>query len=441
MRKNINKLIAFAIGISVISGGTMPAFAADTTVSSTSTSVTATTNAAQNTGSAIYVQNQVKQNPQNPVLPLKEAIDSAINNSEKLALQAKQIKLYEDKMDIQEELDDIDDSDDDDDDFPYDKLELLLKQSKEQKEYMKDQIAQDITNKYDSLIDKEKALNKLKRQIQIKTKLINDTGLKKSLGLVTSIDVKNAEIELEKLKNSEKTKEDQLKNNQDYFNVLTGKDLSKYSLDENQEFEVFRITGSVDKYFDGVIDKYKKYDKKILELTKDNLKDIKDTAGDKPDSSDAPDKDSSTYYDTDADTGAKSFNSDKYDKAVAAYKNQWNTYGGYLEQKFGYSSSVYGLNEANKGLKNGLKESYTSLLDMENSIKVMKSTMEVKNKELANSKLKYDLGLMTKTDYNSLILDNDDLETNLRTAINNYNTLKNQIQKPWISAGGATSAS
>ena len=29
MRKNINKLIAFAIGISVMSGGAMPAFAAE----------------------------------------------------------------------------------------------------------------------------------------------------------------------------------------------------------------------------------------------------------------------------------------------------------------------------------------------------------------------------------------------------------------------------
>lgn len=54
------------------------------------------------------------------------------------------------------------------------------------------------------------------------------------------------------------------------------------------------------------------YDKDILERTKDNLKDIKDIAGDKPDSSDAP------------------------DKVIVTYKNQLNTYGGYLEQKFGY---------------------------------------------------------------------------------------------------------
>ena len=45
--------------------------------------------------------------------------------------------------------------DDSDEEFPYDKLELLLKQTKEQKEYMEDQIAQDITNKYNEFNDKE----------------------------------------------------------------------------------------------------------------------------------------------------------------------------------------------------------------------------------------------------------------------------------------------
>lgn len=436
MRKNINKLVAFAIGISVMSGTSISALAADTTTTNTSTTAAASTSTsvAANTtvqigSNIIDAQNQVKLKP---VLKLDDAIDSAIRNSEKLALQSKQIKLYEDKMDIQEKFNDISDSDND---FPYDKLEVLAKQAKEQKEYTKDQIAQDITTKYNSIVDKEKALDKLKKQIQIKTKQINDTNLKKNLGLVTAIDVKNAEIELDKIKNSQKLKENQLKNSQDFFQVLTGKYVSQYSLEDTQPFEAFRITGDVDAYFDGVIDKYKKYDKKLLELTKDNLKDNK---VDKPDG-DAPKK--SDYEDSLNDDGSVKISAgDKYNNAVAGYKKEWSDYGSYLEQKFGYSTDVYTLNETKKGLKNGLKDSYANLLDMENSIKVMQTNIAVKNKELANSKLKYDMGLMTKTDYNSLVLDNDELENSLRTAVNNYNTLKNQIQKPWISAGGATSA-
>lgn len=427
MKKNINKLIAVAIGISVMSGTSITALAADTTTTNTSTTTVASTNTTVQSGSNIIdVQNQVKQKT---ILKLDDAIDSAIRNSAKLALQSKQIKLYEDKMDIQDQLNDIDGSDDND--FPYDKLEVLEKQTKEQKEYTKDQIAQDITTKYNSLIDKEKALDKLKKQIQIRTKQINDTNLKKSLGLATSIDVKNAEIDLEKLKNSQKLKENQLKNSQDYFQVLTGKYVSQYSLEDTQPFEPFRITGSVDAYFDGVIDKYKKYDKKLLELTKDNLKDNK---VDKPDSN-APKK--SDYEDTLNDDGSVAISAEqKYEKEKNSYIGEWTSYGSYLEQKFGYSTDVYTLNETKKGLKNGLKESYANLLDMENGIKVMQTNIGVKNKELANSKLKYDMGLITKTDYNNLILDNDELENTLRTTVNSYNILKNQIQKPWISAGG-----
>jgi hypothetical protein len=118
MRKNINKLIAFAIGISVISGSSISVFAAENAKDNSTnvnTSVTATTNSANNTTTTnnnttnsnstgvIYVQNQVKQKP---VLTLKSAIDAAISNSDKLALKSKEIKLYEDKLDLQDELDD-----------------------------------------------------------------------------------------------------------------------------------------------------------------------------------------------------------------------------------------------------------------------------------------------------------------------------------------------
>ena len=38
MRKNINKLVAFAIGVSIMSGSVIPAFAADTTTTTQNTS-------------------------------------------------------------------------------------------------------------------------------------------------------------------------------------------------------------------------------------------------------------------------------------------------------------------------------------------------------------------------------------------------------------------
>ena len=54
----------------------------------------------------------------------------------------------------------------------------------------------------------------------------------------------------------------------------------------------FRIDGSLDEYFDNVIEKYYKYDKKLIEITKDNLDDNK---VDRPDSDDKPNKDDSKF--------------------------------------------------------------------------------------------------------------------------------------------------
>lgn len=444
MRKNINKLIAFAIGISVISGSGITAFAAENTQNSGSnitntisleTIVNNNTNISENNkntsnavnNNVIYVQDQIKKKS---VLTLDDAIDAALSNSSKLALKSKEIRLAEDKLDIQDELDDIQGNDNE---FPYDKLELTVDQTKEQKDYMEDQIAQDITNKYNDLITRGNDLNKTKKQIEIKTTENEYLKLKKDIGLSTEIEVKNAEIELEKLKNSQRAKENQLKNAKDFFKVLTEKDLNNYTLEEKQEFEAFKITGSQDEYFDKVVEKYYKYDKKLIELTKDNLDDNK---VDRPDKDDKPNIDDSRFHkDKKDELGnviGQEFDATGYAAAEQAYEKSYTDYGTYLQNKYNLSSSKVNLEENKKNLKKGLKESYASLLDMENTINVAKTNIEVKNKELSIAKLKYDEGLMTKTAYDKLVLDNGTLETDLRTSINDYNTLKNKIQKPWL---------
>jgi hypothetical protein len=436
MRKNINKIVAFAIGINVMSGSIMPVFAADsnqTTTSEVNQVTSSTANTALNISSAANVQNQVKKTP---VLTLKEAIDAAINNSDKLALKSKEIRLYEDKADIQEELDDLQGSDDD---FPYDKLELTIKQTKEQKEYTEDQIAEDITNKYNNIVLMQNTLNKLKKQIEIQTRDNENAKFKKSLGMSISLDISKAEIELQKLKNSEKAQQDQLKNAQDYFKIITERDINNYVLEQDQEYKEFRIEGSLDEYFDNVVDKYYKYDNKLFEMTKDNLK---DNDVDRPSSNDKPNKDDSRFQkditDVDGNVTGKEFDSKAYDAAEQTYVGLWNDFGNYLQNKYNLSSSKVSLDEKKKNLKKGLEESYASLASMENDINVAKSNIDVKNKELSIAKLKYDEGLIIKINYDKQILDYEDLETNLRSSINSYNKLKNQIQKPWLLSSSAS---
>ena len=70
------------------------------------------------------------------VLKLDDAIEAAINNSDKLALKSKEIKMYEDKMDLQEKTNDFYESINQKVyDYPYDKLELQEKQTKQSKKF------------------------------------------------------------------------------------------------------------------------------------------------------------------------------------------------------------------------------------------------------------------------------------------------------------------
>jgi outer membrane protein TolC len=438
MRKNINKLIAFAIGISVINGSGISAFAADNTqgnISDTINTSATTAVASSNISNTSEIANSNVTNTQNQinkkqVLTLDDAIDAALSNSGKLTLKSKEIRLYENKLDVQDELDKAKGNDNG---FPYDKLELTVDQTKEQKSYMEDNIAQDITNKYNDLIARGRELNKLINQIEIQNKENEYLTLKRDLGLATEVEVKNAEITLQKLKNTEQAKETQLKNAQDYFKVLTDKDLNNYVLSEAQEFEAFRINGSQDEYFDEVIEKYYKYDNKLIDLTKD---DLDDNEVDKPSSNDKPNKSDSKFQkdkkDALGNVIGQEFDSTAYATAEQAYEKSWSDYGTYLQNKYNLSNSKVTLEENKKNLKKGLKESYASLLDMGNTITVAKTNIQVKNNELSIAKLKYDEGLMTKTAYDKLVLDNGTLETDLRASINDYNTLKNKIQKPWL---------
>ena len=121
MRKNINKLVAFAIGVSVIGGSIVPAFAADTTTQNTST----TTNVqAQTIGK--------------PLFTLDEAIKAAESNSDTLKLDDQKVS-YQDKInDTNEKLDDFTGVNGDKEDLNNDTRESTLDQIKQQRDFDED---------------------------------------------------------------------------------------------------------------------------------------------------------------------------------------------------------------------------------------------------------------------------------------------------------------
>ena len=123
---------------------------------------------------------------------------------------------------------------------------------------------------------------------------------------------------------------------------------------------------------------------------------------------------------------------DKYNTTIGSYTGMLSFRLAYLNTKLGIYTQETSLNEAKKNYKEALKTIYTNLLATEDSINYLKSSIELNNKQLSNAKLKCDLGMITKSDYNNQVANSKDLDIQLRSTVDSYNTLKEKIQKPWL---------
>ncbi|MFT8350404.1 TolC family protein [Clostridium saccharoperbutylacetonicum] len=430
MKKIYKKAAAIGVGLIIVSGNMVPAFAEET--SKASEAIVKQTITTQNYGQVVDGK---------PIITLDTIIKSAIDNSDKLALKSKEISMYRSKMDLQDKTNDFYESIGQKKyDFPYDKLELQEKQTKQSKDFLVDQIANDIIGKYNVIILKQIDLNKAKDNLEIKNKELADVRTKLRVGMATDNQLNDKEIEIKALNDDIKAKEDSLKNVTDYLGVLTSLNLSNYTLDQNIKYDVFRIEGSEEGYFDDKIDTYLKYNDEMIKLSKDYLKELKDDGIKnilKNDIPSIPDK--NKFAGVDKTTGAPTFDSNGYALALINYmQNQQiflkksDAYGSYLDGQYNLEETKVKLDDARKNLKNGLKECYSTLLDLENKINTVKEQINSANTKLTYAKSQVDIGMMTENNYKAAVLKSKDLDTSLRQLINTYNTLKESIQKPWI---------
>lgn len=417
MRKNINKIVAFAIGISVMSGSIMPAFAADNTQNSTNSKVSVQTQANSKT-----------------VLTLDEAIKSAISNSETLALDYQKINYQDQTNDTNEDLDDYNNISDNEKDFKDDSRDINLSKLKQQKEFDEDKLTQNVTTKYNDIVTSQMKIDKAAKTLEIKKKLLEDAKFKESLGMITGSSLQSTELEIQNLEITQKSDENALKDSEYSFKALTGEDVTKYSLEQDVKYEPLQIDGSIDDYLDNVIDSYLKYTEELVNLNKDYYND----SDNKVSSSDVADAKTTA----EAATVPVRANYDsyeayetaltKYNSAISAYTSEVSARLTYLSNKLSVDEDQSSLNENKREFKDSLKTYYTNLLTAEDNINYYKKKIELSNKELSDTKAKYDLGIITESDYNTELVSNEDLDLELRSEIINYNTLKEEIQKPWI---------
>lgn len=425
MGKNLNKIIAFAIGASVVGSSVLPVMAENKVNTETMTNT------------------QTQASAEKKVLTADDAAKIAVSNSNSLQLLDKQIKLTEDLNRLNGRVDDVSNLTDLKEDYNDDSRKLKLDQLKQNREFSEDKLVQNTKDSFNSLVTSKVQIDKLKNDIQINERSLNESKLKLNLGLATSIQIDGLELSLQKLKTDLTTKEDSFKNAKLKFKSDTGIDVDDYILDDTLNYKKFEVEGDLDKYFDGLIDEVLSYSEQIYELDKEywNDDDNKVKTPTKPSKEELGSKGLTIEdYLKDKNTPDEKINalvkymddSSKYQSSLSTYMNQLSARMAYLSQKYALDATENGLTEARKSYKNGLREMYTNLKSIESAIDLLQQNIEFENKQIRLSKVNYDLGLMTKLAYDTKV---NDLETNqvaLRTSINNYNTLKASLEKPWI---------
>ena len=315
-----------------------------------------------------------------PVLTLDAAIKAAYTYNNQLSLNSKENQVLAESLKYPQ------------DDSYYTSYTNYLKKAKNEQQltFIKDQIAYDITVRYNNLVLLEKLIAKQDINIAVKTNELSSLALKKDMGLISSINYQNSQVELDNLKTSKSSNSESLNNDRNYFKRLTGKNLSSYTLDHTLNIESFRIPGSIDGYISNKIDIYLKYDKELAEFSADNI--IKDG-----------------------------------DPAMP--------YANYLDKKYQSEKTLTDIESTRQTLQNSLANSYTSLLNIEDQIAATQTQLALAKTNLEMSQLQHKMGMISTKDYYSKTLSVQDIEYNLMSLISKYNSLKVAIQKPWATAG------
>ncbi len=315
-----------------------------------------------------------------PVLKVEDAIKSAIAYSNEISINSIQYEALKEQLKLNDTTY-----------YQHQTIYLTKAKNEQQRKVVEDTIAHDIRTKYTDMLVMQKEISTLGKNIDIGSKELIQMSLKNKKGLVNPVLYQSKEIEVGSLKATKLSKEEELKNAQVYFKVITGKDVAKYTLDETISYEPFRIKGSVEGYINSKIEIYLQYDKELSKLKEDNVL----REGDAP-----------------------------------------PTLADYLAKKGDAKTTTLKLEETQKNLKQSLITSYSALLSLEEQISSAKLQIDLMEKKLKSAELRYNAGMISVVEYDKQVVAKQEAELSLAKLINKYNGLSERIEKPWVAAAG-----
>ncbi len=311
-----------------------------------------------------------------PLLTLEESIKAGITYSQQVSLNVQEKELIRERLKANyNNAYEV-----------YQSIYLEQAKSENQAQVLIDRISYDIASRYNKQIILEKELAFLEHAITHKTKELQKLKAKMDARVISPMLHYKAELELQELKNSRKALNELGQHEQSYFKLVTGKDLSKHTLEDTLHFEPFRISGDPEHYISSVIEAYIKYDQDIAQFAKDHII----IGGSAP-----------------------------------------ILYTDYLERKYAADKGLAAVEDARKVMKDTLMKSYSSLIDMEEQITALDIKLALLQKQEGIAKVKYEAGRMTEADYQRESIKLESVKLEQYKLIGEYDRLRQIIEKPW----------
>ena len=315
-----------------------------------------------------------------PVLKLDTAVKSAVNTNSTVSVYEKQIKALNEQMLTTANIAST-----------TFKSNNIQKQAYEQKiTYIEDATAYDVTNLYNEIVLLKKQIAFTDTKLKTKEKELKQLEIKYKSGYISKLDYELAQSQIDEIKKTKVTLEANLEDARAEFNRLAKYDINYYTLEDNFEFEDYTYVGNVQRYFGESVDQMLKHDQELAELQQSRVS-----------------------YDL-AEMG---------DYSLASY------YTG----KANAASQVNSVELTKQNYITSLNSMYSNLTTIGQNIKVLQNQIADAQKSLDAKKVKYEKGFVSELEIEKDEVTLEEMQLNLIELINNHNSLKAAIRKPWVS--------
>lgn len=316
------------------------------------------------------------------VLEVQKAIDMAIGKDDKIGQYSRNIEVYKEQQTGTSDISTLN----------YNTKKVDIEENEQKKVYRKDVLAKDVIDAYQNMVLLQKNINLLEEQVSLNEKQVKQIEIKKEKGYSDELTYEKTVQTLENTKVSLEQASKNLVDAKKSFLQLTNLSVDNYTLELDAKYEPLILDKDITAYATGMATQLVKYENQKVQLNEENFWD--------------------TIYQSGPEGGGP-------------------TYATYLEQKANMQNAKDSAKSAYDNYKLLIQTKYTTLSAQQDTIQTKMNDYNTALKDMRVLEIKYKAGYVSAIEYETQKVQLDTLEVEYLKAVFNYNSLKEEIEKPW----------